>query len=147
MPSQSLTKTISINAPIQKTWDALTIPDLMKRWMFDSDITIESEMKAGKPMIIRGLLNNKPFENKGTIEVFEPCKTFQFTSLSSLSKLEDKPGNYSVLTFELKEEDHQILLMFTQRNFPGEAAYEHANFYWGSALFMLKKMLEDNSAQ
>jgi len=145
--SLTIVKTVSINASIQHAWDALTIPHLMKRWMFDSDITIESEMKTGKPFIIRGLLNNKPFLNKGTIEVFEPCRTFQYSSLSSLSDLEDKPENYSVLTFHLKEEDHTTVLTFTQRNFPGEASYEHSNFYWGAALFMLKKFTENNFNQ
>jgi uncharacterized protein YndB with AHSA1/START domain len=137
-----ITKTITIHASTQKVWQALTIPELLNVWMLDDEISIVSEWKVGMPISIRGALHGLPFENKGMIAIFEPAKTLQYTSLSSLSKLEDKPENYSVLTFDLIGTDNQTALTFTQCNFPGEASYEHSNFYWGTALALLKKLAE-----
>lgn len=138
-----ISKSISISALARDVWGALTIPARMKEWMFDSELSITVGKQAGTEIIINGSLHDEAFQNKGMITIFEPLKVFQYTSLSSLSKLEDKAENYSVLTFKLKEENHQTVLTFTQVNFPGEASFEHSNFYWGSALFMLKKYVEE----
>jgi uncharacterized protein YndB with AHSA1/START domain len=143
--SKSITKSITIFAPAKKVWDALTIPELMKVWMFDSEINIESEFKVGMPIKICGTLHEQAFENIGTIQIFEPAKKFQYTSLSSLSHLKNIPENYSVLTFELSENNNQTAITFTQTNFPGKASYEHSNFYWGTALVMLKKFIEGST--
>jgi uncharacterized protein YndB with AHSA1/START domain len=35
-----VTKTVHINAPTSKVWEALTDPQLMKKWMFDTEINI-----------------------------------------------------------------------------------------------------------
>jgi uncharacterized protein YndB with AHSA1/START domain len=140
--SKSITKSITISAPAKKVWDALTISELMKVWMFDSEINIESEFKVGMPIKISGTLHEESFENIGIIQIFEPAKKFQYTSLSSLSHLKNIPKNYSVLTFDLTENNNQTTVTFTQINFPGKGSYEHSNFYWGTALVMLKKFVE-----
>src|SRR6266581_3186064 len=87
------TKTIHINAPISKVWDTLTTPELMKKWMFETEINIITDWKVGSPIVIQGNLNENNFENMGTVLQFEIEKILRYNHLSSLSRLPNKPEN------------------------------------------------------
>lgn len=125
-----VSKTIHINAPTSVVWEALTNPELMKKWMSETEINIITDWKVGNPMMIRGILHRMKFENKGTVLQFEPEKFLQYTHLSSLSRLPDKPENYTILKFRLTPINHQTRLAFTASNFPTENIYKHFAFYW-----------------
>jgi uncharacterized protein YndB with AHSA1/START domain len=136
-------KTVHINAPTSKVWEALTSPELMKKWMFDTEIKIITDWKVGNPIVIRGSLNGKKFENNGTVLQFEIEKILQYDHLSSLSRLPDKLENYSVLEFGLAPIENQTSLTLTLSNFPTESIYKHLAFYWNVTLEVLKRMLEE----
>ena len=103
-------KTVNINAPTSKVWDALTNPELMKKWMSETEIHIITDWKVGNPIIIRGNLHGINFENNGKVLRFEPEKILQYSHLSSLSRLPDKPENHSVLDFRLAPVEDQTAL-------------------------------------
>ena len=136
-------KTILINAPASRVWDALTNPELMKKWMSETKIDIITDWKVGNPIVIRGNLNGKNFENNGTVLHFELEKILQYNHLSSLSRLPDKPENYSVLEFRLAPMEDQTTLTLTLSNFPTETIYKHLAFYWNVTLEILKRMIEE----
>jgi uncharacterized protein YndB with AHSA1/START domain len=136
-------KTININAPISKVWDTLTIPELMKKWMSETDINIITDWTVGSPILIRGHLHRIKFENKGTVLQFEREKILQYSHLSSLSRLADKPENYSVLEFRIAPINNQTTLTLTLSNFPTETIYKHLAFYWNVTLEILKRMIEE----
>src|SRR5919108_4165619 len=92
-------KTVYINAPISKVWDTLTIPELMKKWMSETGIDIITNWSVGSPILMRGRLHRIKFENTGTVLQFEPGKILRYSHLSSLSRLPEKPENYSVFEF------------------------------------------------
>src|SRR5258705_7727868 len=117
---KTVTRTVHIDAPTSTVWEALTNPELMKKWMFETEIEIITDWKVGGPIVIRGNLNGKHFENKGTVLQFEPSKILQYNHLSSLSRLPDKLENYSVLEFILAPLEDQTTLMLTLSNFPTE---------------------------
>lgn len=142
LQQQVITKTISIDAPAAKVWDALTIPALMKQWMLDTELEIESGWEEGSPIIFRGDLHDSLFENRGVILKFRPHKIFEYSYLSNLSRLPDEPGNHCVITFTLNNLDGQTILELKLRNFVAETSYEHANFYWTTTLGILKKFVE-----
>jgi len=77
-------KTIHISAPISKVWDTLTTPELMKKWMSETEISIVTDWNVGSPILIRGRLHRIKFENKGTVLQFEREKILEFSHLSSL---------------------------------------------------------------
>jgi len=137
-----LTKTITINAPVAKVWDALTNPDLMKKWMSESEIEIIADWQVGKPFLIRGKLHGIKFENTGRVLQFEPGKLLEYSHLSSLSRLPDKPENYSVIAFSIAPTEDQTTLTLTASNFPTESIYKHVAFYWNVTPEILKRMLE-----
>jgi len=70
-------KVITINALPSQVWDVLTTPVLMKRWMMpDVEIDVITDWTIGSPIIIRGTMNGKNFENRGLVLQFEPKKLF-----------------------------------------------------------------------
>ena len=137
-----VSKTIHINAPTSVVWETLTNSGLMKKWMSETEINILTDWRVGNPIIIRGSLHRVKFENKGTVLQFEREKILQYTHLSSLSRLPDKPENYTILEFSLTPFNNQTRLIFTASNFPTESIYKHFSFYWNVTLEILKRMIE-----
>ena len=111
--------------------------------MSDVEINILTDWKVGGPMVIRGNMNGKNFENWGMVLQFEPEKTLRYSHLSSLSRLPDQPENYSIVDFRLSPMDHQTTLELTLTNFPTESIYQHLAFYWNVTLEILKRMIEE----
>ncbi len=140
--AQIADKTIQIDAPISKVWDALTTPAIMKKWMSETDLNISTDWQVGNPFIIRGELHRVHFENKGTVLQFEHKKVLQYSHLSSLSRLPDEAGNYSLIEFRLTPVDDRTNLTLTLSHFPTEAIYKHLIFYWNVTLEILKKTVE-----
>lgn len=106
-------KTVHINAPTSKVWEALTNPELMKKWMSETEIHIITDWKVGSPFMIRGDLHGIKFENKGTVLRFEPSKVLAYNHLSSISRLPDKPENFSIIEFQLAPMQDQTSLTLT----------------------------------
>ena len=139
-----MSKTVTINAPTSKIWEALTNPDLMKKWMSELEIEILTDWKVGNLVVIRGKLHGIKFENKGKVLQFEPEKILQYSHLSSLSRLPDKPENYSVFDFRLTPKEDLTLLTLTVSNFPTESIFKHLTFYWNVTLEIFKRMIEEH---
>ena len=56
---------VMINAPVERVWEALTVPEQIKRWFFGVDT--ESDWKAGSALVHRGEWKGKPYVDKGEI--------------------------------------------------------------------------------
>jgi uncharacterized protein YndB with AHSA1/START domain len=140
----TLNKTISINAPASRVWEALTNPALIKLWMEDSntDIEIISDWVVGSPFIIRGNLHGFSLENKGTVLEFESERVLKYDYLSNLSNYPDKPENYSSIEFRLTQAENSIELTFTQANFVTDVDYKHSKLYWNVTLERMRKVIE-----
>lgn len=139
-------KSILINAPLERVWEILTIPELLKQWMFPTELEIMTDWQVGSPFIIRGILHGIPFENKGTVIKFEPRRVLQYSHLSSVSRLADEPANYTTIEFRLTPVSrNETDLALTLQNFPTQVIYKHLNFYWNSALAVIKQRLEQGA--
>ena len=136
-------KTVVINAPAATVWETLTQPHLMKQWMGEEDLNlhIQTSWAVNSSITISGF-HHLAFVNKGTVLQFDPEKVLSYTSNSSLSQLPDKPGSYSILTFNLSSAEKQTVLKLTITNFPTETIYKHHEFYWQSTMVLLKKFIE-----
>ena len=143
---QRIEKTITINASSFVVWHTLTSQELIRQWMGEPEMEVEivTDWKTGSPMVINGF-HHVAFENKGTVLKFDPPHVLAYTSLSSLSRLPDRPENYSVIELRLApagEETHLTLLL---SNFPTEAIFRHIDFYWTTTLQILKKVTEQQT--
>ena len=131
---------ITINAPASKVWEALTRPELIKQYMFGSDVI--SDWKVGSPIIYRGEWQGKPFEDKGKILQMEPGRSLVSTHWSPLSGVPDSPENYHTVSYHLSEKDGQTEVTLTQDNNANEEEKVHSEQNWKQALDGLKKLVE-----
>lgn len=131
---------IMINASVERVWEALTTPQLIKKYFFNTDA--HSDWKKGSPITFTGEWEGKTYHDKGTILDVEKNKLFKYTYWSSMSGIEDKPENYVVITYELAEDNGKTRLSITQENIPDEKTREHSEENWNKVLKNLKDMLE-----
>lgn len=139
-------KTVKLNAATSNVWEALTNPELTKKYMFGCEVI--SDWKLGSPIIWKGFSEGKEVVYvKGTIVNIAPGKLLQFTTFDPNSGLEDVPSNYTTVTYELSPESEQTVLSVTQGDFGrvanGEKRYNHTVGGWDYALNGLKKLLEN----
>ena len=132
--------TLTINAPASKVWDALTKPDLIKRYLFGTDAV--SDWKVGSPLIFRGVWEGKEYKDKGVILRSDPGRVFEYTYLSSFSGLADVPENYNIITFELEQKTGKTELKISQSNIATEQARKHSEENWGGVLNAMKEVVE-----
>jgi len=137
-------KSIDINSSPLQVWTALTDPKLMQQWMSESPIEIDTGWTIGSPIIIRGVLSQTPFENKGKILQFKPTELLRYSHLSSLSILPEQPENYTTIEFQLSPNEKGTRLTINLHNFPTDIIYKHLVFYWNTTLEILKTFLEQN---
>ena len=133
--------TININAPTSKVWDALTKPDLIKQYMFGTQVT--TDWKVGSPITYKGEWNGKAYEVKGKVLQLEPGKLLVSTFWSSLSGLSDVPENYKTVSYELSAEGRGTNLTITQDNNDSQEEANHSEQNWKMVLEGIKKLLEN----
>ncbi len=105
---------ILINAPAAKVWDALTQPDLIKQYLFGTEVT--TDWKVGSPITYRGVWQGKPYEDKGKVLEVEPGRRIVSTFWSSLSGVPDQPEYYKTVQYELSNQGSAMRLTVTQDN-------------------------------
>jgi uncharacterized protein YndB with AHSA1/START domain len=129
-----------INAPASKVWEALTKPELIKHYLFGTDVI--SDWTPGSPILYRGEWQGKPFEDKGQVVEVEPEKRLVTTHWSPLSGVPDRPENYHMVTYELVEKDGRIEVTIRQDNNSSEEEKQHSEQNWKTVLEGMKKLME-----
>ena len=132
--------TIKINAPTSKVWEALTKPELIKQYLFGTDVT--TDWKVGSPITYKGVWQGRYYEDKGKILEVEPGRLLVSTFWSALSGFPDIPENYNTLRYELSPEDGGSRLSIIQDNNATQEDAEHSEQNWNIVLESLKKLLE-----
>ncbi len=131
---------ISINAPVGKVWDALTNPEVIKQYMFGTNVI--SDWKEGSPIVWKGVWQGKKYEDKGMILKLEQESLIQYSHFSPLSGKPDLPENYHTVTVELVSDGAETTVSLSQDNNETEQAREHSEKNWKMMLDGLKKLLE-----
>lgn len=132
-----------INATTDKVWNALTNPEMIKKYMFGT--TVVSDWTEGSKIVWKGEWEGKRYEDKGKILQLEDQKKLQYTHYSPLSGLHDTPENYHIVTIELSEKDNETMVTLAQDNNPDEQTKVHSEKNWKIMLASLKKLLEGHS--
>src|SRR5262245_3755451 len=116
--------TTTINATASKVWEALTKPELIKQYLFDTEVT--TDWKVGGPIMYKGVWEGKAYEDKGKILKFDPEKTLISTHWSPLSGVPDIPENYHTVTYQLSETDGKTEVTILQDNNATEEEKTHS---------------------
>ena len=132
--------TTTIDAPISKVWQALVNPEIIKQYLFNTEVI--SDWKAGSPILYRGEWEGKPFEDKGEILGIEPEKLLRSTHWSPLAGVPDSPENYHTVTYTLSEKGNGTEVTITQDNNATEDEKKHSAKNWETVLAGMKKLLE-----
>jgi uncharacterized protein YndB with AHSA1/START domain len=132
--------TIMINAPVAKVWEALTTPEMIKRYLFGTEVV--TDWKVDSPIIYKGEWEGKPFEDKGTILQIEPEELLVSTHWSPLSGVPDAPEYYHTVTYKLTRQGGGTRVTLTQDNNASEEERTHSEQNWMMVLGGLKKLLE-----
>jgi uncharacterized protein YndB with AHSA1/START domain len=135
-------KTI-IQATAAKVWEAMTDPDKVRQYFFGTNVS--SDWKVGKPIIFYGEFNGKAYRDKGSILEVDPGKLLRYDYWSGWSGLEDKPENYSIVTYTLEEKNGITHVGLIQQGFANEKAREHAESSWDIVLEQMKSLIERNT--
>jgi uncharacterized protein YndB with AHSA1/START domain len=131
---------ILIDAPIEKVWDALINPEVIKKYMFGT--TVISDWTEGGKIVWQGEWKGKPYEDKGTILKIVAERQLQYSHFSPLTGLEDTPENYHTVTVNLSESEKQTQFALSQDNNATEKEKEHSESNWKMMLTGLKELLE-----
>jgi uncharacterized protein YndB with AHSA1/START domain len=131
---------ITIHAPASKVWDALTKPDLIKQYLFGTEVT--TDWQVGGPITYKGEWNGKAYEDKGKVLQIETEKLLVSTFWSSLSGLADIPENYKTVRYELSAEGRETKLTITQDNNDSQEEANHSEQNWRMVLEGIKKLLK-----
>ena len=131
---------IVLDAPVEKVWDALTNPALIKQYMFGTNVT--SSWVVGSPIVWKGEWQGKLYEDKGTILRADRGQVLEYSHYSPLSGKPDIPENYNVVTIKLRGQGKGTVLELSQGNNRTEEARDHSEQNWKMALEAMKKLVE-----
>lgn len=129
-----------IHVPAEKVWDALTNPDMIRQYLFGTQV--DTGWQVGGPITWRGVWEGKPYEDKGTILDLIPNRLLRTTYFSSLSGLEDRPENYLTVTYTLAETDGETIVTITTEDNNSQESADQASANWAMVLQSLKELLE-----
>jgi uncharacterized protein YndB with AHSA1/START domain len=109
---------IYLDAPIEKVWNTLTKPELVKQWQYGSDLI--TDWKIGNEIRFKNEWEGQVFEQWGTILEVVTNKKIKYSLFFPRPELEDKPENYFIMSYILSEENQKIKLEIIQEdNRPG----------------------------
>jgi hypothetical protein len=85
--------------------------------------TILTDWRVGGPILFQGEAQGRPYQDKGHVLAVEPGTLLQYDFWTGFSGLEDRPENYSVITYTLQSHTTLTLLTLTRVGFANERDY------------------------
>ncbi len=138
-----VSQSIDINAGNTKVWDALTNPNIIKEYLFGTE-TI-TNWKVGSSIIFQGTYNGRTYKDKGIILTFEPEQHLSYSYWSAFTGLEDKPENYSTITYTLNGDSTHSIFTWTQRGYASQERYQQSKEGMAALLASIKQVIETHS--
>jgi uncharacterized protein YndB with AHSA1/START domain len=129
-----------IDAPISVVWDALTKPELIKWYMFGTNVV--ADWQVGSPIVWKGEWQGETYEDNGKVLRVDEERGLSYSHFSPLSGEPDEPGNYHTVTIELERTGDRTIVALTQDNNATAEARDHSQKNWEMVLDGLKTLLE-----
>ncbi|MBS1490802.1 MAG: SRPBCC domain-containing protein [Bacteroidetes bacterium] len=129
----------TIHAPLEKVWEALTNPEILKQYFFGTEMI--TDWKVGNPILFQGVWEGKPYQDKGEVLEYEHNKKLSYSYLSSWSGKEDLPENYLWVYYEVTSRGTTTELTIRQSNYNEEQA-KHSEGNWAALVANMRKTIE-----
>ena len=126
------TAEVDINATPVRVWQALTDPELIRRYMFGTQV--ETDWQPGHPIMWRGKYDGRRYEDRGTVLEVHPMRRLKVSHFSPLSGKPDLPANYHTVTYDLELHDGRTHVVLTQDNNASDDEVRHSTANWESML-------------
>ena len=98
---------IRIKAEPEKVWDALTKPELVKKWQYGSNLI--TDWVVGNEIKFETEWEGKIFKQWGKILEINPNKLIKYSLFAPSPGLEDKPENYFIMKYVLTDESNGFI--------------------------------------
>ena len=129
MSGRTSTSKVAIAAAPERVWEALTQPELVKKWQYNSDVI--TDWRPGSPIRYRSEFEGTVYEQWGTVLQVEPFERLSYTLFAPRPGLEDEPRNRFTMTYLLETAGDSTVLSIVQEDpreqASGEAEDEEAN--------------------
>ncbi len=137
-----VSKSIEINSNAEKVWDVLTNPEKIKIYLFGTK-TI-TDWKIGSPIVFQGEYDGHKYVDKGNVLEIIRNENLKYNYWSGFSGLEDKPDNYSIVTYHIDNvSDNQVKFTWTQEGFANEEGQQHSENGLFGMLEQIKELAEE----
>jgi uncharacterized protein YndB with AHSA1/START domain len=133
---------ITINAPVQKVWNTLTKPELVKQWQFGSDLI--TNWKPGDAIRFKTEWEGQVFEQWGKVMEIKPNELIRYSLFAPRPGVEDKPENYFIMNYLLTSENSTTKLEIIQEDDRPGAVQEEIQGEENPVLQSLKQLAEAN---
>lgn len=135
-----ISKSIIIDSDSAGVWDVLINPEKIGQYFTGAETF--TDWQPGSEIIFVHNYEQQEFRNKGVILNFETNRFLRYTYWTAFSSLEDKPENYTIITYILTTVDDNTKLTFTQTNFKNKEWYEALKIGWDIVLAKMKEIAE-----
>ena len=132
--------TVDVRADVKSVWKGLTDPALIKEYFFGTNVV--SDWKKGSKIRFHGEWEGKAYEDKGTILESDPPRLMKYNYWSSMSGTADKPENYAIVTYALRQKGDQTEVTVTQDEIATEEARNDSEKNWKFILESMGKLVE-----
>jgi uncharacterized protein YndB with AHSA1/START domain len=139
-PDLIISKSIDINATLSEVWDTLINPEMITQYFTGAE-TI-TNWQVGSEIVFIHIYEGKKIKNKGVILKLEPNHALRYTYWTAFSNTEDKPENYTTITYALTEINEKTRLTLTQTNFKNIDWYQALEIGWDAVLIKIKEIAE-----
>jgi uncharacterized protein YndB with AHSA1/START domain len=137
-----ISKSIDIFSAASKVWEVLIKPEMIAQYFTGAETV--TTWQVGSEITFAHIYEGKEFINKGVILNFEPNKLLRYTYWTAFSNTEDKPENYTTITYDLTEINDKTQLRLTQTNFKNAEWYKALEIGWDQVLEKMKELAEGN---
>ncbi len=132
---------IHIQSTPEKVWDVLTNPEKIKEYLFGTEVL--TDWSIGSPIVFQGEYNGQQYKDKGKVIENVKNELLKYDYWSGFSGLEDKPENYSLVTYKIESlDDNSLIFNWHQQGFSSEEGKCHTEQGLQSMLEKIKELAE-----
>ena len=132
---------IIINANAAAIWEVLTNPEKIKIYLYGTEAL--TDWKVGSAITFQGEFNGQQYKDKGNVLENNRPNILKYNYWSGFSGLDDKPVNYSLVTYKIDVlDDNECNFTWLQEGFANEDGKCHTEEGLASMLQQIKQLVE-----